>query len=241
MLEWECCLKHPEQGAAEGAPFIAEHIIQVTETAFDDFAAGGADEAANRAHARHRSRGRQSMTIEGRDDQAGRRLRLGMVGGGQGAFIGAVHRIAARLDDHYELVAGRAVVRPGRAPGARRQSFGLAPDRIYGDFEEMATKEAARDDGIEAVAIVTPNHIHHPAAKAFLEAGIHVICDKPLTTTLDDALDARADACSQHRPDLRPHPQLHRLSDGARRRARWWRRASSARSAWCRSNTRRTG
>jgi predicted dehydrogenase len=129
------------------------------------------------------------MAIEGKGDgKLGRRLRLGMVGGGHGAFIGAVHRIAARLDDRYELVAGALSSDPARARASAAE-LRIAPERAYASFEEMAQKEAARDDGIDAVAIVTPNHVHHPAAKAFLEAGIHVICDKPMTTTVDDALD----------------------------------------------------
>ena len=116
----------------------------------------------------------------------GRRLRLGMVGGGRDAFIGAVHRIAARIDDRYELVAGALSADPekARASGA---DLGLAEDRCYGSYAEMAAAEAERGDGIDAVAIVTPNHVHYPAAKAFLDAGIHVICDKPLTSTLEDA------------------------------------------------------
>jgi predicted dehydrogenase len=114
------------------------------------------------------------------------RIRLGMVGGGEGAFIGAVHRIAARLDDHYELVAGALSSTPEKAKRSG-QAIGLAPDRIYSDYKAMAKAEAARPDGIEAVAIVTPNHLHAPVAEAFLEAGIHVICDKPVTTTSRDA------------------------------------------------------
>ena len=117
-----------------------------------------------------------------------RRLRLGMVGGGQGAFIGAVHRIAARLDDRYELVAGALSSDPERAKASAAE-LRIAPERAYGSFEEMAVTEAQRADGIDVVAIVTPNHVHHAAAKAFLEAGIHVICDKPMTTTVEDALD----------------------------------------------------
>jgi predicted dehydrogenase len=115
------------------------------------------------------------------------RIRLGMVGGGEGAFIGAVHRIAARLDDRYELVAGALSSRP---EAARRSglALGLDPARTYADYAEMARLEAARPDGIEAVSIVTPNHLHAPVARAFLEAGIHVICDKPVTT---DSVDAR--------------------------------------------------
>ncbi|HXY24849.1 MAG TPA: Gfo/Idh/MocA family oxidoreductase [Candidatus Acidoferrum sp.] len=116
-----------------------------------------------------------------------RRLRLGMVGGGPGAFIGAVHRIAARLDDRYDLVAAALSSNPERARAAALELH-IVPDRAYGSFEEMATKEKARPDRIAAVAIVTPNHLHFAPAKAFLEAGIHVICDKPLTTTLEDAL-----------------------------------------------------
>jgi Predicted dehydrogenases and related proteins len=127
------------------------------------------------------------MAIEGKDEQTGgRRIRLGMVGGGQGAFIGGVHRMAARLDDHFELVAG-ALSSTAEKSKASGRDLGLDPERCYGSFEEMAEKEAARPDGIEAVSIVTPNHVHYPAAKAFLERGIHVICDKPLTSNLDDA------------------------------------------------------
>jgi predicted dehydrogenase len=113
-------------------------------------------------------------------------IRYGMVGGGQGAFIGAVHRIAARIDGEFELVAGALSSSPERAKASAAE-LGLDPERSYGTFAEMAKAEAKRPDGIEAVAIVTPNHMHWPAAKAFLEAGIHVICDKPLTSTLADA------------------------------------------------------
>jgi predicted dehydrogenase len=115
-----------------------------------------------------------------------RRIRLGMVGGGQGAFIGAVHRIAARIDDQFELVAGALASDPVRAKGSAKE-IGLADDRAYTSFEEMAKAEVARPDGIEAVSIVTPNHLHGPVAKLFLQAGIHVICDKPLTTTVAEA------------------------------------------------------
>ena len=112
------------------------------------------------------------------------RIRLGMVGGGRGAFIGAVHRIASRIDDQYELVAGAFSSDPDRA-AASAADLGVA--RSYGSFEEMAARESRRKDGIEAVAIVTPNHMHAPAAVAFLKRGIHVICDKPLTATLPEA------------------------------------------------------
>jgi len=109
-----------------------------------------------------------------------------MVGGGQGAFIGAVHRIAARLDDHYELVAGALASDPERAK-ASALDLHIPSDRAYGTFEEMAQAESVRADGIDVVSIVTPNHVHFSAARAFLEKGIHVICDKPLTTNLVDA------------------------------------------------------
>lgn len=132
------------------------------------------------------------MVIEaGRQTGFGHRIRLGMVGGGQGAFIGGVHRIAARLDDRYELVAGALSSEPARAKASARE-LGLAEERAYGSYEEMAKAEAARPDGIEAVSIVTPNHMHAPVARAFLKAGIHVICDKPLTTTLAEARDLAA-------------------------------------------------
>ncbi|BCH63897.1 oxidoreductase [Agrobacterium vitis] len=127
------------------------------------------------------------MTIEAsKSEQRAPKIRLGMVGGGQGAFIGAVHRMAARLDDHYDLLAGALSSTPEKSLASGRD-LGLDPTRCYGSFEEMAQIEAARPDGIEAVSIVTPNHMHYPAAKAFLERGIHVICDKPLTSNLDDA------------------------------------------------------
>lgn len=115
-----------------------------------------------------------------------RRIRLGMVGGGTGAFIGAVHRIAARMDGDYELVAGAFSSRPevSRQTGAE---LGLDPGRSYDDYMAMLKAETERADGIEAVAIVTPNHLHAAPARAFLEAGIHVICDKPLSATMADA------------------------------------------------------
>jgi predicted dehydrogenase len=119
-------------------------------------------------------------------ENGARRIRLGMVGGGTGAFIGYVHRIASRLDGDYELVAGALSSHADVARESGR-NLGLAEDRIYTNYVEMAAAEAARKDGIEAVSIVTPNNVHFGPAKAFLEAGIHVICDKPLTSTLEDA------------------------------------------------------
>jgi predicted dehydrogenase len=121
----------------------------------------------------------------------GGRIRLGMVGGGEGAFIGAVHRIAARIDDHYHFVAGALSSTPKKTLRSG-MALGLDPKRIYFDYAEMARRERNLPDGIEAVCIVTPNHLHAPVATAFIKAGIHVICDKPLTTTLKEALKLRA-------------------------------------------------
>ena len=119
------------------------------------------------------------------------RIRLGMVGGGEGAFIGAVHRMAARLDGLWTLTAGAFQSDPA-ASRAFGQGLGLAADRCYGDFAQMAATEAGRPDRIDAVAIVTPNYLHHAPARAFLDAGVAVICDKPLTTTAADAEDLAA-------------------------------------------------
>ncbi|MCB1339165.1 MAG: Gfo/Idh/MocA family oxidoreductase [Maritimibacter sp.] len=118
-----------------------------------------------------------------------------MVGGGQGAFIGAVHRIAARIDGKFELVAGALSSDPGRA-AASAAELGLDPARSYASYAEMARAEAARADGIEAVSIVTPNHMHAGPAVAFLEAGIHVICDKPLAATPEQAAAIAAAAAT---------------------------------------------
>jgi predicted dehydrogenase len=139
------------------------------------------------------------MTIKGSKTPpaiANRRIRLGMVGGGEGAFIGAVHRIAARLDDHFTLVAGALSSTTAKS---MRSGQALGLERVYPDYTTMARTEAAREDGIEAVAIVTPNDQHAPVAAAFLEVGIHVICDKPVTTTVKDARRLRALATKRGR------------------------------------------
>ncbi len=122
------------------------------------------------------------------DARTTRPLRLGMVGGGRGAFIGAVHRLCARMDGQFELVAGALSSDAQRARDSGAD-LGLAPDRAYMSFAQMAAAEAKRPDGIEVVSIVTPNDSHHAIARAFLDRGIDVICDKPMTTTVEDALD----------------------------------------------------
>jgi predicted dehydrogenase len=127
------------------------------------------------------------MTIEAsKGEGQGRHIRLGMVGGGQGAFIGAVHRIAARMDDNYTLVAGALSSDPARAKASAAE-LGLDPSRSYDSYQAMAAAEGCRPDGIEAVAIVTPNHLHQAIACEFLNAGIHVICDKPLAVSVEEA------------------------------------------------------
>ncbi|MGY5808538.1 Gfo/Idh/MocA family protein [Rhizobium sp. LEGMi198b] len=127
------------------------------------------------------------MAIEGSSGQTREpRIRLGMVGGGAGAFIGAVHRIAARIDDQFDLVAGALSASPDKAIASGRD-LGLDPSRTYSSYRDMAIREAKLKNGIEAVSIVTPNHVHYDAAKEFLKRGIHVICDKPLTSNLADA------------------------------------------------------
>lgn len=132
------------------------------------------------------------------------RLKLGMVGGGEGAFIGSIHRAAARLDDKWTLVAGAFSSSPAQSRDFGL-SLGLANDRCYGDWQTMANVERARADRIDAVAIVTPNHLHHGPARAFLDAGIAVICDKPLTTTLADAIDLGATVDRTHLPFVLTH------------------------------------
>ncbi|HEX7651959.1 MAG TPA: Gfo/Idh/MocA family oxidoreductase, partial [Verrucomicrobiae bacterium] len=121
-----------------------------------------------------------------------RKLRYGMVGGGQNAFIGAVHRMAANLDGQLELVAGAFSSDPKNSAATGEQLF-LNPKRVYGSYEEMARAEAAlpASERIDFVAIVTPNFLHAPVATAFLKAGFHVVCDKPMTLTLKEAKTLR--------------------------------------------------
>lgn len=125
------------------------------------------------------------------------RIKLGQVGGGEGAFIGAVHRMAARLDDRFELVAGAFSSLPDRSRASAR-TLNVADDRSYDDYRTMAAREAARADGIQAVSVVTPNHLHYPVAREFLRHGIHVVSDKPLTSTLEDARRLAAVARTAH-------------------------------------------
>jgi predicted dehydrogenase len=113
-----------------------------------------------------------------------------MVGGGKDAFIGGVHRIALRLDGHYELVAGSFSSNFANSKETG-EKIGIAQDRIYETYKEMAEKEASRSDGIDVVSIVTPNHLHVPVAKIFADKGINIICDKPLALTSKEAVELK--------------------------------------------------
>jgi len=119
-----------------------------------------------------------------------RKLKMGQVGGGPGAFIGAVHRKAAALDGQIELVAGCFASTAAKSRQTGKELM-LDPKRVYGSYQEMIEKEKELPPGerIDFVSIVTPNHLHHPIAKAFLEAGFHVVCDKPMTITIEEAED----------------------------------------------------
>lgn len=125
----------------------------------------------------------------------GRRIRLGMVGGGEGAYIGGIHRFAARLDDQFELVAGAFDVDAQRGHAFAAQHY-IAADRSYADWQAMISAESQRPDGVDVIAICTPNFTHYPIARACLLGGIDVICEKPLTTTLADA-EALAELVAQ--------------------------------------------
>ena len=118
------------------------------------------------------------------------KIKMGMIGGGQGAFIGEVHRMAARLDGHIELVCGAFSSKPEKSKASGKALY-LAPDRVYGTYEEMIKTEATLPEGerMDFVSIVTPNHLHFAPAKMALEYGFHVICDKPVTFSTEQALE----------------------------------------------------
>lgn len=120
-----------------------------------------------------------------------RKLRMGMVGGGPGAFIGDVHRKAARMDGLIDIVAGAFDIDPKKSKKMGKELC-IDPKRTYKTYQEMIEKESAREDKIDFVAITTPNNWHFPIAKDFLEAGFHVMCEKPMTMTVKEAKDLQA-------------------------------------------------
>ncbi|MBN1648671.1 MAG: Gfo/Idh/MocA family oxidoreductase [Spirochaetales bacterium] len=134
------------------------------------------------------------MSINPVIEQLGRRLRLAVIGGGPGSFIGAMHRQAARMDDRYDLVAGVLSSRPEKTLAAAIQA-GIHPDRAYTNVKDMLAKEAARDDGAEVIAIMTPNDSHFEYACMALDAGFDVICDKPMTNSLENAETLHKKVC----------------------------------------------
>ena len=129
-----------------------------------------------------------------KSDINSRKVRMGMVGGGYGAFIGAVHRRASVMDGQIELVCGAFDVDPGKGRQFGVKELFLDSARSYGSYQEMAKKEASLSPAngrMDFVSIVTPNHMHFPIAKSFLEAGFHVVCEKPMTVSLDEAVKLR--------------------------------------------------
>ena len=116
------------------------------------------------------------------------KLRWGMVGGGRGSQIGPAHRLGARIDGYFEMTAGALDHNP-QSGRSFAQELGIAADRAYGDWREMLAGETARDDRVDLVTIATPNKTHHEISKAFLEAGFHVLCEKPMTVTVEEAED----------------------------------------------------
>ncbi len=130
--------------------------------------------------------------VSGKSEEAffPRKLRMGMVGGGRDAFIGGVHRRAAMLEGNVELVSGAFSSTPEKSKASGRDLL-LPEERVYGSYEEMIAKESAlsEDERIDFVSVVTPNHMHYPVAKAFVDAGYHVACDKPMVHTVEQAMD----------------------------------------------------
>ncbi|ROU03704.1 Gfo/Idh/MocA family protein [Histidinibacterium lentulum] len=139
---------------------------------------------------------------------AGGRLRLGFVGGGRGGLVGDWHASGARLSNRWDIVAGALSSDPERA-ALSAQDWAIAPDRAYGDWRDMARAEAARADGIDAVVVCTPNHTHHPIAAGFLDAGIDVICDKPMTNSVEEAQDLRTRTGGSGPTLLLTYPYVH--------------------------------
>jgi predicted dehydrogenase len=156
-----------------------------------------------------------------------RKLRMGMVGGGPGAFIGPVHRLAAEMDGKIQMVAGAFSQSPERSRQAG-VTFGIDPERAYASYQEMITSESKRPDGIDFIVITTPNHLHLPIALAAIEAGIPVMSDKPATATYPEAEALKAAVVTASPTPTQATPWSDRLVQCARQ-AQW---ATSARSPW---------
>jgi predicted dehydrogenase len=137
-------------------------------------------------------------------ERLGRRLRIGMVGGGADSVIGETHRVALRVDGQYDLVAGALSIDPEIAVSSARAEL-IAADRTYTDFRAMAVREAEREDGIDAVVIATPPQTHLAVAREFLRQGIHVVCEKPMTATADEAEQLVAEVAASERRFLLTH------------------------------------
>ncbi len=142
----------------------------------------------------------------------GRRLRLAVIGGAPGSFIGAMHRQAARLDDRYEIVTGILSSDPEKSKKAASE-LGMNSDRLYSSVHEMLDAESSRNDSADAVAIMTPNDSHFEYSVAALERGFDVICDKPMTNTLEEA-ETLHKKVQEDRTGFLSDAQLHRLPDG---------------------------
>ncbi|TRD20776.1 Gfo/Idh/MocA family protein [Palleronia caenipelagi] len=138
----------------------------------------------------------------------GRRLRLGVVGGGRGGLVGQWHASGVRLSNHWEIVAGALSSRPDNA-ALSATDWIIPPERSYTDWAEMARVEAAREDGVEAVFVCTPNFTHHDISAAFLKAGIAVICDKPMTRTVEEAHSLAGIAAETGTPLFVTYPYMH--------------------------------
>jgi hypothetical protein len=172
--------------ASEASAFVTGEVIAVD----GGYLASGVN--CNKTRERGNKEAREQEKTGTREAMAeARKLRMGMVGGGPGAFIGPVHRIAAELDGKIELVAGAFSQSAERSREAG-ESFRIDPARAYADYRQMIEAERKRADGIDFVAIVTPNHLHLPVALAALEAGIPVMSDKPATATYEEALKLEA-------------------------------------------------
>ena len=144
-----------------------------------------------------------------------RKLRMGLVGGGEGAFIGAVHRTAAELDGQIKLVCGVFSSNPKRSLSSGQSIYGLPAERSYGNYTEMFEAESSigNDKKMDFVTIATPNHVHYSVAEAALNAGFHVMLGNPVTFDLEQA-KSLASLVAEKKPAVRPNVQPYQLPNG---------------------------